>query len=102
MGKAIYRGVCNRTYYLVLYFWSCVERLWNFILCQKSRRRTTAQTELLLLILFIPRPEWSVQLSSALCIGTDYETTAGGMKLVGCLKLTECEGNRFRGDNLLF
>ena len=44
---------------------------------KKSRRRSTAQTELLLLILFIiPRPEWSVQLFSALCVGTDYETTA--------------------------
>ena len=63
----------------MLYFWSCVaERLWNVIfVSKKSRRRTTAQTELLLLILFIiPRPEWSVQLFSALCVGTDYETTA--------------------------
>ena len=63
----------------MLYFWSCVaEQLWNFIfVSKKSRRRTTAQTELLLLILFIiPRPEWSVQLFSALCVGTDYETTA--------------------------
>ena len=48
-----------------------------FLSQKKSRRRTTAQTELLLLILFIiPRPEWSVQLFSALCVGTDYETTA--------------------------
>jgi len=62
----------------MLYFWSCVERLWNLIfVLKKSRRRTTAQTELLLLILFIiPRPEWSVQLFPALCVGTDYETTA--------------------------
>ena len=49
----------------------------EFYFCvKKRRRRTTAQTDLLLLILFIPRPEWLAQLFSALCIGTDCETTA--------------------------
>ena len=80
----------------------CRRATLEFYFClKKSRRRAAAQTELLLLILFIiPRPEWSVQLYSALCVGTDYETTRHETDLV--LSNTEWEGNIFRRDNLLF
>ena len=77
----------------------CRATLEFYFVSKKSRRRSTAQTESLLLILFIPRPEWSVQLFSALCIGTDYETTAAWNQV---LSKTECEGKRFTRDNLNF
>ena len=75
----------------------------EFYCVKKSRRRTTAQAKLsfvfnLLLVLFIPRSEWSVQLFSALCIGTDYET---GDETDLVLSKTECGGKRFRTKRYL-
>jgi len=75
----------------------------EFYCVKKSRCRTTAQAKLsfvfnLLLVLFIPRPEWSVQLFSAFCIGTDYET---GDETELVLSKTECGGKRFRTKRYL-
>ena len=68
---------------------------------KKSRRRTTAQTELLLLILFIPRPEWSVQYVLLYASVPIMKPLRHETDLV--LSKTECEeGKRFRRDNLPF